>query len=130
MSYLRKLQDLSAAISAKSGAVVAVTAEPESELPRTRSASGYQGPVIVDPANLLAAEFARQDSLDVAVTAKGGYEHGMAQPAILVSKGHNMNDMLFKWAIVPGFVSGSRRDSLRHILGLLPHSFECFDARS
>ena len=108
MSYLHKLQSLLTPINTKSGIVVAVTAEPETELPRTRAASGYQGTVIVDPANILATELGRRGLLDVAVTSKSGYQHGMAQPAVLVLKGHPVDEVLFKWAIVPSFVSTAR----------------------
>jgi hypothetical protein len=46
--------------------------------------------------------FKERDLLDVAISEKKGYEHGMAQPAILViGKG---GDVLEKWAIVPSAV--------------------------
>ena len=105
MSYMRKLQQLSKSIKARSGAVVAVTAEPESELSKTQTSSGYDGQVIVDPKNSLATELGKRGLLNVAITQKNGYAYGMAQPAILVLK--STEDVMFKWAIVPSLVSPS-----------------------
>ena len=71
-----------------------------------RSASGYTGDTIVDPDNLLAKELKRRGLLDVAISDKKGYKHGMAQPAVLVLS--KDGTVLFKWAIVPAFVSTLR----------------------
>lgn len=46
--------------------------------------------------------FRDKDLLDVAISEKKGYEHGMAQPAILVI-GRD-GEVLEKWAIVPSVV--------------------------
>ena len=69
-----------------------------------RAASGWEGEVIVDPENLLAKELKRRNLLDVAISEKAGYPHGMAQPAVLVG-GQSLKGVAFKWAIVPAAVS-------------------------
>lgn len=105
MSYLRQLQSLAKDIKAKNGQIIAVTAENEAELAQTRKASGFACKVIVDPTHLLATELRNNALLDVALTTKSGYEHDMAQPAILVAKGPKKEDILFRWEIVPSMVS-------------------------
>ena len=42
--------------------------------------------------------------LDVKITKKSGYSHGMAQPGLLVLK--KDEEVLFQWAIDPGVVCG------------------------
>ena len=64
--------------------------------------TGYDGEAIVDTENILVKYFKERDLLNVAITEKKGYEHGMAQPAILVIK--NDGTVLEKWAIVPSTV--------------------------
>lgn len=72
-------------------------------------ASGYTGEVIADPRNKIAAELKQRGNLDVAISSKSGYEHGMAQPAVLVMK--NDGTVLFDWAIVPGLMNlGGAKD--------------------
>jgi hypothetical protein len=68
-----------------------------------RTASGYTGETMIDPDNFLAKELKRRGLLDGAISDKKGYPHGMAQPAVLVLK--KDGTVLFKWAIVPAFVS-------------------------
>jgi len=120
MSYLRKLQDLSDSITSNGGRVVVVTAEAESELHKTRSSSGYEGLVIVDPENLLAAELKRRGLLNVALSEKKGYPHGLAQPAVLVLQSDRV---LFKWAIVPSTMNfGGAKD--RPVLEQVWHNAE------
>jgi hypothetical protein len=80
-----------------------VTAEAASELPAMRTASGYTGETIVDPDNFLAKELKRRGLLDVAISDKKGYPHGMAQPAVLVLR--RDGTVLYQWATVPAFVS-------------------------
>lgn len=67
MYYLKSLQQIKGQIEAQSGKIVAVTAEPEAELPNTRKASGYDGEVIVDVHNNLAQKLKRYGLLDVAI---------------------------------------------------------------
>ena len=43
--------------------------------------------------------------LNVAITARKGYQNGLAQPAILIQKGRGDGEVLFDWAIVPSAVS-------------------------
>ncbi|KAJ5128124.1 hypothetical protein N7448_008903 [Penicillium atrosanguineum] len=103
ISYLKTLQSILPHINAAGGKAIAVTAEPEQHLPDTINASGYTGEVIVDPMNKIAAEMKQRVNLNVAISPKSGYEHGMAQPAILVMK--NDGTVLFDWAIVPGMMN-------------------------
>ena len=108
MSYLKSLKTLTPDITSppNSGAILAVTSEPSQHLDATRKSSGYQGEVIVDVENKLAAYLKEKGWLDVAVSKKGGYDRGMAQPAVLVlrKKGQDV-EVLYSWAIVPGTVS-------------------------
>ena len=103
MSYLKSLQSLTSSITAINGIPLIITAEPETNLQKTRDASGYTGLAISDPDNALAGELKRRFGLDVAISQKNGYPHGMAQPAILVLK--NDGTVLYNWAIVPKTVS-------------------------
>ena len=84
------------------GTPLIVTAEVETHLGATRSQTGYNGEAIVDPENLLAKELKGRGLLDVAISDKSGYEHGMAQPACLVMK--KDGTVIYHWAIVPSLV--------------------------
>jgi hypothetical protein len=44
-----------------------------------------------------------QNLVNVAITDKAGYPHGMAQPAVLVLE-KNASSPLYSWAIVPKMV--------------------------
>ena len=105
MNYLSQLTALTKDITAAGGTAVIVTSEVEKELSATRVSSGYQGEAIVDPENALVKDFKSKGWLDVAISSKGGYKNGMAQPAVLVVK--KSGEVVYKWAIVPGMVSGS-----------------------
>jgi peroxiredoxin len=108
-AYLKSLQTLLPAITARGGKVIAITAEPEQHLQETRSLTGYTGDVIVDPENQVAAELKSRGKLVVAITPKAGYEHGMAQPAILVMQSDGT--VLYDWAIVPSVMNlGGAKD--------------------
>lgn len=116
MSWLTTFASLSKEISAAGGAPIIATAEPAEHLASTRESSGYEGRAIVDPENLLAAELKRRGKLDVAITEKKGYDHGMAQPAVLVMK--EDGTILQKWEIVPSAmnIGGAKdRPSLQEI---------------
>lgn len=84
MSYLRTLQSILPHITAAGGKAIAVTAEPEQRLADTINATGYSGDVIVDTKNKIAADLKQRINFNVAISSKSGYEHGIAQPAILV----------------------------------------------
>jgi len=99
MGYLRAFTALIDPITEAGGTPVIITAEDESHLPATRAATGYTGDAIVDPENLLAADLKARGLLDVAITEKAGYPHGMAQPAVLVVR--QDGSVLQQWAIVP-----------------------------
>jgi peroxiredoxin len=108
-AYLRTLESLRPAITVAGGKVIAITAELEQHLEETRSLTGYSGDVIVDPENQIAAELKRREKLNVAISSKAGYEHGMAQPAILVMQSDGT--VLFDWAIVPSVMNlGGAKD--------------------
>jgi hypothetical protein len=77
-----------------------------------RKISGYSGDAIVDPENTLVRFVKERYDLEIAVTEKKGYEHGMAQPGFLVLRGGKRNDMIGekgsvieKWAIVPSMMN-------------------------
>ena len=106
---MKTLQSILPHISATGGKVIAITAEPEQHLPDTINSTGYSGEVIVDPMNKIAAEMKQRINLNVAISSKSGYEHGMAQPAILVMK--RDGTVLFDWVIVPGVMNlGGAKD--------------------
>ena len=107
MSYLRTFASLARDIKAAGGVPVIATAEPSEHLASTRASTGYDGEAIVDPQNLLAEELRRRGLIEVAITEKKGYAHGMAQPSVLVLTGADGADpkVLQKWAIVPSMVS-------------------------
>jgi peroxiredoxin len=109
VAYLKSLQSLLPTITAAGGKVIAITAEPEQHLESTRSSTGYNGDVIVDLENQIAAELKRRGKLSVAISSKAGYEHGMAQPAILVMQSDGT--VLYDWAIVPSVMNlGGAKD--------------------
>lgn len=93
---------LESRITTLNGKMLAVTAEPESHIKATRAASGYTGAILVDTENLLAAELKQRGWLDVAISSMPGYEHGMAQPAVLAVKRNK--EVVYSWAIVPSVV--------------------------
>lgn len=94
-----------------------VTAEPAEHLAATRKASNnYRGEAIVDPEHKLADYLREKGLLDVAVTDKGGYVKGLAQPAILVVK--RDGEVLEQWAIRPSTVC-----DFKSILFFIFHSF-------
>ena len=102
ISYLKQLQAVTESITAHHGTPLVITAEPASQLGATRSASGYSGEAIVDPLNVIVKYLKARDLLNVAVSSSKGYEHGMAQPAVLALK--KDGTVLFNWAIVPSLV--------------------------
>jgi hypothetical protein len=67
-----------------------------------RAASGYTGETIVDTENVLAKELKSRGVIDVAISERSGYPHGMVQPAILVG---SKTKVWYTWAIVPAAVS-------------------------
>lgn len=105
MAYLKDFTALLPAIKSAHGTPLIVTAEPEEHLAATLAKTGYQGETIVDPENVLAKELKARDLLNVAITEKAGYAHGMAQPAVLVLR--KGGEKLFAWNIEPTMVSSS-----------------------
>ncbi|KAM0805407.1 hypothetical protein BDR22DRAFT_798508 [Usnea florida] len=98
LSYLKNLRSLKDQIVGAHGNAVIVTAEPAEHLAATRAKTGYGGNAIVDPDNVLAAELKRRGLLNVAISEKAGYAHGMAQPAVLVIQ--RDGTPLYQWAIM------------------------------
>lgn len=106
---MKTLQSIVPDVSIAGGKTIAVTAEPEEQLQHMLGATGYAAEVIVDTKNEIAAELKRRGTLNVAISDKAGYEHGMAQPAVLVMK--NDGTVLYMWAIVPGVMNlGGAKD--------------------
>ncbi|KAH6662014.1 hypothetical protein B0J14DRAFT_310870 [Halenospora varia] len=116
-TYLTTLAQLTPSITASNGTPLIVTSEPTPQhLEATRQATGYTGSAIIDTDNVLAKEFKARGWIDVAITEKKGYAHGMAQPAVLVLK--KDGTVLEKWAIVPSMMNmggASDRPSLTQI---------------
>jgi len=100
MSYLKTFQSLTPSISAAGGQTLIA------DLETTRKTTGYQGEAIIDPEHILAKYLKERGLLDVAISEKKGYEHGLAQPSILVIKSDGT--VLEKWAIVPSKVCFDR----------------------
>lgn len=107
MAYLKALTSLTPSIEARGGTPIIVTAEAAEHLPVTLKTTGFKGATIVDPENLLAQRLKAQGKLNVAITEKSGYAHGVAQPAVLVMK--KDGTVLNSWAIVPSVVSSSTK---------------------
>ncbi|KAI1329000.1 hypothetical protein F5Y16DRAFT_367146 [Xylariaceae sp. FL0255] len=107
--YLHTLEQLQKAVAAEGGKVLAITAESGEHLQAKRDASGYTGEVIVDTENKIAAELRLRKLLDVAITEKKGYPHGMAQPAFIT---HDSERKIYdSWAIVPSVMNlGGAKD--------------------
>ena len=109
MSYLTTLSRLLPQIASAGGKVLIVTAESgEQNLAATRkAANNYAGEAVVDPEHKLVNYLRERGLLDVAITEKGGYVKGVAQPAILVVK--RDGEVLEQWAIRPSAVCGVTR---------------------
>ena len=103
MDYMKSLQKILPSVERRNGYIVAVTAEDVSQVQAMRDASGFTGEVIVDQDHLLLHELKTRFGVDVAISEKKGYPHGMAQPAIMVQK--RDKTVLYSWAIVPSLVS-------------------------
>ncbi|KAF2665792.1 hypothetical protein BT63DRAFT_75747 [Microthyrium microscopicum] len=111
--YLKTLETLLPSITTAGGKVLAITAEIGHE-DAMRASTGYTGTMISDPTNSIAAALKAQGKLDVAITDNTltktkGYEHGMAQPAILIIQ--QDGTVLYDWAIVPAVMNlGGAKD--------------------
>lgn len=114
-AWLRNLQDLSESVTSVGGKTLSITSEPASFLPEMRKRTSYSGDAIVDPENTLVKLVKEKYGLEVAVSEKKGYENGMAQPAVLILRGGNVDGekdaVLEKWAIVPSTMNiGGAKD--------------------
>jgi len=88
---------------------VILTSEPATFLPEMRKSTGYEGEAIVDESNELVGYLREKFGWEVAITERKGYEHGMAQPGVLVLK--KDGEVLEKWAIVPSLMNiGGAKD--------------------
>lgn len=104
ISYLKTLGQLLPSIGKAGGKVLIVTSEPAEHLPATLKSADYHGEAVVDTENKLANHLREKGLLEVAISEKKGYAHGMAQPGILVQKGKGEEGVLYDWAIVPAAV--------------------------
>jgi hypothetical protein len=93
---------LTGKISAAGGETAIVTADVAEHLETFRKSTRYTETTIVDSENILAKKLKKRGLLDIAITEKSAYAHGMAQPGILVIKMDGT--VLFNWAIVPSMV--------------------------
>ncbi|TVY75612.1 hypothetical protein LSUE1_G007193 [Lachnellula suecica] len=109
IAYLTQLSTLEKSITAAAGNTVIITAEPAIHLAETRSKTGYNGDAIVDETHVIRNHIKEKNWLDVAISDRKGYEHGLAQPAILVLR--KDGTVLEKWAIVPSAMNlGGAKD--------------------
>ncbi|KAL8709731.1 MAG: hypothetical protein Q9220_005517 [cf. Caloplaca sp. 1 TL-2023] len=99
MSYLKSLETLSPSITAANGRPLIITAQSAEFVEKARENSGYTGHAISDPDNDIASKMRKRGTVDVAITEKNGYPHGMAQPAIVIIK--TDGTVLYSWAIEP-----------------------------
>ncbi|KAK5689867.1 hypothetical protein LTR97_012627 [Elasticomyces elasticus] len=114
-AWLRDLQAMSPSVASMGGKTVAITAQPAEFLSQMRERSGYSGDAIVDTENTLVPLMKERYELEVAITERAGYAHGMAQPAVLVLRGGKASGgkepVLEKWAIVPSTMNiGGAKD--------------------
>lgn len=102
-AYLKDFQTLVPSIKAAGGTPLIISAEDPKWLPEVREKTGYDGEAINDPENFLVNVFKSRGLVEVVISEKSGYPHGMAQPAILVVDKDGKK--LASWAIVPNTVS-------------------------
>ena len=107
MAYLKDFEKLVPFIKQANGTPVIITAEEEKYLPDTLATTGFSGESIVDPENQLAQRLESLGKLNVAISEKSGYPHGLAQPAVLVMK--KDGTVLNSWNIVPSAVCYTRQ---------------------
>ncbi|KAL8951190.1 MAG: hypothetical protein Q9222_002820 [Ikaeria aurantiellina] len=81
------------------GTPLIITAQSAEFVEKARQSSGYTGHAISDPDNDIASNLRKRGAVDVAITQKNGYPHGMAQPAIVLTK--TDGTVLYSWAIEP-----------------------------
>lgn len=103
MAHIRQLATLSPKVQATGATTLIVTAEGAEHLAAVTKQTGYTGQTINDPDLKLVTELSKRDIIDIAITDKGGYPHGMSQPGLIVID--RQNKVLEKWAIVPSIVS-------------------------
>ncbi|KAF5541760.1 hypothetical protein FMEXI_7808 [Fusarium mexicanum] len=109
MGYLTTFASLTQSIEAAGGVSLIITAEDASHLDAVRDRTGYTREALNDPDQLLAEELKSRGLLDVAITKKSGYPHGLAQPAVLVMRPDG--SVLQQWAIVPSTMNlGGAKD--------------------
>lgn len=102
MAYFKTLNGLAPSIAAAGGNVVIASSQTIDHLDTVRTLTGFIGDAISDPDNELAKELTKRGVLDVAITERGGYANGVAQPAILAIK--RDGTVLETWAIIPSEV--------------------------
>ena len=103
MSWLKSLLSLKPNIEARGGAVLLMTSESPDWTQTVRDTTAYKDTIIIDPENKLAAELKKRGLIDLAISSKSGYPHGMSQPGILVVR--KDESVLYSWAINPSLAS-------------------------
>lgn len=93
-------------IQQKRGTAVIVTAEEEKFLTDVLAKTKFSGKTITDPDTSLVKELKSRNLVSVAVTDRGGYPHGMIQPAVLVV--NKEGKVIYQWAIEPSMVCWRR----------------------
>lgn len=102
IAYIREFTILQTAIKQAGGMPLIITSESRSFLPEFLTSTGWPGEAISDPENEIIRSWKENGWLDVSISEKAGYEHGMAQPAILIQK--KTGEVIEKWAINPSLV--------------------------
>lgn len=113
IAYIKSLEQILPQITQNNGKAVIITSEPSAKLEDVLMSTKYTGEAIVDADTSLARELKKRNIIDVALTNKRGYPHGMEQPAVLVLR---KGVPLYSWAIEPSMMNlGGAKD--RPLLG-------------
>ncbi|KAF2484525.1 hypothetical protein BDY17DRAFT_295813 [Neohortaea acidophila] len=109
ISWIKDLQRLVPEIQQKRGTAVIVTAEEEKFLTDVLAKTKFSGKTITDPDTSLVKELKSRNLVSVAITDRGGYPHGMIQPAVLVV--NKEGKVIYQWAIQPSMMNlGGAKD--------------------
>ncbi|KAK4496643.1 hypothetical protein PRZ48_012625 [Zasmidium cellare] len=100
LNYIKSLATLVPSIKAAGGQPIIITAEDNpSSLDIVREKTGYKDAAISDPCHDLVNDLRRKTLIDLAITDRKGYPHGMVQPGVLVLG--REGEVLYSWAIRP-----------------------------
>ena len=101
MAYIKDMEHILPQIEKEGGKAVIITAQSADKLPGFLAKTKFSGETIVDEDTKLVTELKNRNFVNVAVSDKGGYPHGMIQPAVLVLR---KDTPLYSWAIKPSMV--------------------------